>query len=140
MACQIVDDLLDIVGDSAILRKTLGTDLQRAKLILPLIHCIRVLTGPPKASLLDKLQTRSLTRPSLLRALAVSGSIEYVLAYINPCAAQAADAIRSIRPTLAKASLLALPRLIAQEAVERSAGVFAASEAPVALPQFSQGG
>ncbi len=140
MAYQIVDDLLDLVGDSAVLRKTLGTDLQRAKLTLPLIHCLRVLTGPPKASLLNKLRSRSLTGPSLRRALAASGSIEYVLAYINTRTVQAADALRGIRPTLAKAFLLALPRLIAQEAVDRSADVFAASETDAPLPQFSPGG
>ncbi len=134
LAYQIMDDLLDIVGDRAALRKTLGTDLQRAKLTLPLIHCLRVLPKPQKASLLDKLQTRSLTGPSLLRALTASGSIEYVLAHVDTCTTRAADALRSLRPTVAKASLLALPRLIAREAVECSASVLASSEAHVALP------
>jgi octaprenyl-diphosphate synthase len=134
LAYQIVDDLLDLIGDSAVLHKTLGTDLQRAKLTLPLIHCLQVLIGSPKAALLEKLRTRSLTGPHLRRALAASGSMEYVLTYIHTCTAQAADALQGFRPTLAKASLLALPRLIAQEAVERSAGALTTPAAQVALP------
>ncbi len=127
-AYQIVDDLLDIIGNSALLRKTLGTDLQRAKLTLPLIHCLRVLPKSQKASLLDKLRSRSLTGPALRWALAAGGSIEYVLAYVDTCTARAADALRGLRPTVARATLLALPRRIAREAIEHSAGVLAASE------------
>ncbi len=134
LAYQVVDDLLDIIGNRALLRKTLGTDLQRAKLTLPLIHYLRVLPEPQRVSLLDQLRERSLTGLALRRALAAAGSLEYVLAYVDTCTARAADALRGLRPTRARAALLGLPRRIAREAVERSVGVRAALETPAALP------
>ena len=44
MAFQIVDDVLDLTGDEAVVGKSLGTDLARCKLTLPLIHYLQ--TGP----------------------------------------------------------------------------------------------
>ena len=38
MAFQIVDDVLNLTGDEAVVGKSLGTDLARCKLTLPLIH------------------------------------------------------------------------------------------------------
>jgi octaprenyl-diphosphate synthase len=45
MAFQIIDDVLDLVGDEDVVGKSLGTDLQRQKMTLPLIHFLR--TGEP---------------------------------------------------------------------------------------------
>lgn len=44
MAFQIIDDVLDLVGDEATVGKSLGTDLARQKMTLPLIHFLR--NGP----------------------------------------------------------------------------------------------
>ncbi len=41
IAFQIVDDLLDLVGDPLTVGKTLGRDLQKGKLTLPMIHYLR---------------------------------------------------------------------------------------------------
>jgi octaprenyl-diphosphate synthase len=41
MAFQIVDDVLDLVGDESVVGKSLGTDLDRCKMTLPLIHFLR---------------------------------------------------------------------------------------------------
>jgi octaprenyl-diphosphate synthase len=40
-AFQIQDDLLDILGDPATVGKTLGSDIQKGKLTLPMIHFLR---------------------------------------------------------------------------------------------------
>jgi len=120
-AYQIMDDLLDIVGDGKTLRKTLGTDLRNAKLTLPLIHALRLLAEPRKTSLLLALQRRSVTRSELLDVLAASGSTDYVLARIARYANRAAEALESVRPTPMKAALLEMPRMIVREAVEQSA-------------------
>jgi octaprenyl-diphosphate synthase len=121
MAYQIMDDLLDVVGDGKRLRKTLGTDLHYAKLTLPLIHALRVLTEPRKASLLLTLQTRSVTRSELRDVLTASGSTDYVLVRIGGYTDRAVETLGSVRPTPMKAALLELPKTITREAVEQSA-------------------
>jgi geranylgeranyl pyrophosphate synthase len=123
MAYQIMDDLLDIVGDAKSLHKTPGTDLRNAKLTLPLIHALHVLPEPRRSSLLLALQRRRLTRSELLDVLAASGSIDYVLARIGRYAARAAGALAAVRQTPMKAALLEMPQRIVQEAVEQSAKV-----------------
>ena len=130
MAYQIMDDLLDIVGDGKTLRKTLGTDVHNAKLTLPLIHALRILTEPRKTSLLLALQTRSVTRIELLRVLAVSGSTDYVLARIGGYTDRAIKAFGSVRPTPMKAALLEVPRTIAREAVEQAVESLGGSLSP----------
>ena len=40
-AYQVYDDLLDLVGDEAAAGKTLGTDLQKGKLTLPILNLLR---------------------------------------------------------------------------------------------------
>ena len=45
MAFQIADDALDLVGDENVVGKSLGSDLQKGKLTLPLILLRKILTG-----------------------------------------------------------------------------------------------
>jgi octaprenyl-diphosphate synthase len=121
MAYQIMDDLLDITGDDKSLRKTLGTDLRNAKLTLPLIHALRVLSEPRRTSLLLALQQRRLTRSALLNLLMASGSTDYVLTRIGRYADRASVALAGVRPTPMKAALLEMPRMIVREAAGPSA-------------------
>src|SRR4030095_5409292 len=46
IAFQIQDDILDIVGDSGVVGKTLGIDIEKQKVTLPVIHFLR--TAPPE--------------------------------------------------------------------------------------------
>lgn len=52
IAFQIVDDLLDIEGDTDQTGKTLGTDLAQRKPTLPLIHALKVAPVATKAKML----------------------------------------------------------------------------------------
>lgn len=57
-AFQIVDDLLDLTGDEATVGKTLGRDLDKGKLTLPLLRMLATLSESQRASayaLLDRL-------------------------------------------------------------------------------------
>jgi octaprenyl-diphosphate synthase len=119
IAYQIADDLLDVIGDGEALCKTLGTDLQRGKLTLPLIHSIRVLAEPGRSSLLRKLERRCLTRLELFDILAEAGSTDYVLARLDGYARQAIEAIAPLRQSLAKAGLLQMPHWISQQVAEQ---------------------
>ncbi len=50
MAFQIIDDILDVAGDEEVVGKSLGTDLDKGKLTLPLIHLHQSLSpGDQKA-------------------------------------------------------------------------------------------
>lgn len=120
LAYQIMDDLLDITGEGKSLRKTLGTDLRNSKPTLPLIHALRVLPEPRRASLLRMLQAQRLTRSELLEVLAASGSADYVLTRINRYADRASGALVSVRPTPLKAALLEMTGMIVRKAREPS--------------------
>jgi octaprenyl-diphosphate synthase len=56
---QIIDDLLDLTGDEQTVGKTLGRDLDKGKLTLPLIHCRDHLPAPQRRELLGWLEHRS---------------------------------------------------------------------------------
>ena len=56
VAFQIVDDVLDLTGDPAEVGKTLGRDLAKGKLTLPLIHHLAGLDELERRSLMAELQ------------------------------------------------------------------------------------
>lgn len=110
MAYQITDDLLDITGNCATLRKTLGTDVERAKTTLPLIHSLRVLTGPEREALLGRLANHSLRSSQLSSIIGETGSVNYVQARIGRYLDRAAFALRNTSRTPMRAALIALSR------------------------------
>ena len=59
VAFQIVDDVLDLVGTEHTVGKTLGLDLQKGKLTLPLIHFLTTADRPKRRQLLDLLPSNN---------------------------------------------------------------------------------
>jgi len=55
LAFQIVDDLLDLTGDEQTVGKTLGRDLEKGKLTLPIIHSLAHADPATRAELADLL-------------------------------------------------------------------------------------
>ncbi|MEN6335421.1 MAG: polyprenyl synthetase family protein [Phycisphaerales bacterium] len=110
MAYQITDDLLDITGDCAVLRKTLGTDVHKAKMTLPVIHSLRTATGLERAAFLSRLATRSPSSSQLVLTLEETGSVDYARAQIGRYLDRAAFALRDIPRTPMKAALIAFSR------------------------------
>jgi octaprenyl-diphosphate synthase len=49
-AFQIQDDILDVVGDTHVVGKTLGIDIEKGKMTLPMIHFLK--TAPPEHGVL----------------------------------------------------------------------------------------
>lgn len=72
IAFQIIDDVLDLTGDQATVGKTLGLDLAKGKLTLPLIHAIASAHGSTRSELLSLLKTQS--DPGLSDQAAAAGT------------------------------------------------------------------
>src|SRR5262249_23659080 len=58
MAFQIVDDILDICGQQRTVGKSLGTDIEKGKLTLPLIHFLKHAAAPHRDLLIGLLESR----------------------------------------------------------------------------------
>lgn len=78
IAFQIADDLLDVTGSEQKTGKSLGTDLQKQKLTLPLIHLLSK-SGPRRAAEIRDLLAHpdDQTRALLMPVLKDSGALHY---------------------------------------------------------------
>jgi octaprenyl-diphosphate synthase len=110
MAFQIQDDILDIVGDVRRVGKTLGIDVQKGKLTLPMIHFLRTAPHEHRTLLLSLLESDDVEKCEKIRNLILpSESIEYARA----------EARRLV--DRAKSSLERLPDSDARRAMETMA-------------------
>ncbi len=103
IAFQIVDDLLDVLGDEATTGKSLGTDLVKQKPTLPLIRLLNQVDGRGRAELTAILsrtdgQHRDALRPWLERSDAISYARQKAARFVQraaeelpPLAASVAD-------------------------------------------------
>jgi octaprenyl-diphosphate synthase len=78
IAFQIQDDILDIVGDAGTVGKTLGIDIEKGKLTLPVIHFLRTAPREHRALLRSLLEGRDPDKVEKIRNLILPGeSIEF---------------------------------------------------------------
>ncbi len=115
VAFQIIDDVLDLVGDRQRVGKTLGLDLALGKLTLPTIHCLDSASPATASALRAALTGKTPYDGRRLREwLDEAGSVEYA---ISVAAGYIDDALRQLEPippSDAKTSLVALAELIVQ--------------------------
>jgi octaprenyl-diphosphate synthase len=112
IAFQITDDVLDIIGSEEQAGKTLGRDLEKRKLTLPLIHCFAEAPPDARRRLRDLLdadhQDRRAMRDLLLRTGSIAFARQTARSYI-----QAAIGLLDIFPASdARDSLQRLATLI----------------------------
>jgi len=102
VAFQVVDDVLDLTGDEAVVGKSLGRDAAKHKLTLPLIHHLATADAEQRRAtlnLLAELPERSTPPPRamLRRLLEATGSIDYARSQaqqlVDQAKAQAAGAL-----------------------------------------------
>jgi len=77
-AFQIQDDILDIVGEESTVGKTLGLDMLKGKLTLPIIHFLATAPHEHRALLRSLLKSRDADKVERIRNLILpSPSVEY---------------------------------------------------------------
>ncbi|HYO08007.1 MAG TPA: polyprenyl synthetase family protein [Tepidisphaeraceae bacterium] len=103
IAFQIQDDILDIVGDAGTVGKTLGIDLEKQKMTLPVIHFLA--TAPPehRALLRSLISSRDADKLERIRNLILpSDSIAYARARAGQLVDQARSALTTLPETEAR--------------------------------------
>jgi octaprenyl-diphosphate synthase len=118
IAFQIQDDVLDIVGDSGVVGKTLGIDVQKVKMTLPLIHFMRHAPAEHRNLLRSLLLTADPDKLEKIRNLILpSDSIAYARS-------RAADYVRDARSAVAEVLGVEARRpleLLAEYVIQRDA-------------------
>ncbi len=74
MAFQIIDDVLDLVGEQKTVGKTLGSDIEKGKLTLPMLHFIRNAAPQHRDLLIDLLGSQEVDRVERVRQLVAPSS------------------------------------------------------------------
>ncbi|MEO1130627.1 MAG: polyprenyl synthetase family protein, partial [Planctomycetota bacterium] len=111
VAFQIQDDLLDLVGDESVVGKSLGKDLEKGKVTLPLVHYLNV-AGADARERMEQIiradEPLNGVRRSICADLEASGSIAYARETAARLVAEAKDGLLTLPDTPARAALLEL--------------------------------
>ena len=110
VAFQIQDDLLDLTGEQDIVGKSLGKDLEKGKLTLPLIHHLAAATPTQRGRtllLLEGAEDAHGTRPAeLLAAMETTGSVAHARATADRLVDEAREALTPLHDSPAKRMLM----------------------------------
>jgi len=113
VAFQIVDDVLDIVGDQGRVGKTLGLDLSHGNLTLPVIHCIAHADRPTLATLRGLLcASRPCGREHVRDLLETTQSLTYAIDVARGFVQDAVKQLDLVLLSDAQQSLVAMAEFI----------------------------
>jgi octaprenyl-diphosphate synthase len=113
IAFQIVDDVLDVIGNPDQVGKTLGLDFDHGKATLPAIHCLSHPDSMTGRTLISALGQGSNMPADVLRELLEStGSIDYAVSIARHHVEEAVDQLGALPPHEAKGALIALAEFI----------------------------
>jgi octaprenyl-diphosphate synthase len=116
VAFQIIDDVLDVVGQPDEVGKTLGTDLVNQKPTLPVIHCLEHLGNESRAELRKILVDPTATTEVIIPFLAKTQSLDYARGVARDHAQSAMDFTDLLDANEYSASL----RLLAEFVLQRT--------------------
>jgi octaprenyl-diphosphate synthase len=113
IAFQIADDLLDLVGNESAMGKSLGTDLDKQKPTLPIIHLLKHCAPAERRQVVSLLDARDRTAREQLQALLDErGSLAYTRATAEQFSAAARDETRHLSASPARDVLATLTELV----------------------------
>ena len=110
---QITDDLLDLVGDETTTGKSLGTDLEKRKATLPLIHLLSQVSGQQLSDVTEVLRSSDHSHHDQLIAwLEEFGSIDYARQKAKQYAERSLASLADVPPSAARDVLESLTRFV----------------------------
>jgi octaprenyl-diphosphate synthase len=112
VAFQMADDLLDIIGDEGKTGKTLGSDVDKNKLTLAVIHLLRTVGESGKIKVQKKLIGGEKSREKLVKMLKQHGSLKYVRSRVQEFIAKAIESLGDLEESEAKAALIETARFV----------------------------
>ncbi len=109
VAFQIADDVLDLMGEEHITGKSLGTDLEKQKLTLPLIRALAVASREDAQRLFSLLSEASVeNRREVRRVILQTDALRYAWSHAERFTRRAANRLEVLPDSPAKSVLLAL--------------------------------
>lgn len=113
IAFQITDDLLDLTGDEGEAGKSLGRDVHKGKLTLPLIHFLRHAAPDRRAAAVELLRSDRADRHLRIAALiADSDSIDYARDAAESQIRRALEQLRTLPPGAARENLATMAEFV----------------------------
>lgn len=99
MAFQIVDDCLDLDGDESVVGKSLGTDLGKGKLTLPMLWLLREDGARARlAAIMEQDATDEAKVAALYEAFDVTGGVDYALGVARERVEAAVEGLACCKP------------------------------------------
>ncbi|MEM1157881.1 MAG: polyprenyl synthetase family protein [Verrucomicrobiota bacterium] len=96
-AYQIYDDCLDLMGEEDQIGKTLGTDLVKGKLTLPVLHMLRQLSGEEREKVSENLlKGESGDHVEIVKRIHESGGFSFAVRKARELLAQADKSLESV--------------------------------------------
>ena len=117
IAFQITDDLLDIIGDEGKTGKTLGSDVDKNKLTLAVIHLLGEMDEREKINFRSKLNAWGENKKLLVEVLRSHGSLEYAHSRAREFATKAVGSLANLKESDAKDALIEIAGFVADRAV-----------------------
>ena len=126
IAFQITDDLLDIIGDEGKTGKTLGSDIDKNKLTLAVIHLLRTVSERQKSEIINSYlanrgkyfeRDAGCEKESLAEMLVRFGSLDYAHSRAQEFVKKTLDALTELREGGAKDALIETAKFFGQRAI-----------------------
>jgi len=117
IAFQIADDLLDITGDENKTGKTTGSDADKKKLTLSVIHLLRTIDTRRKDAVKRRLNASGKSKDALAKMLSRSGSLRYAAGRAQEFVCKAIESLAVLKESDAKNALIETARFAADRAV-----------------------